>query len=811
LWASQRAYQASTRHRASTALSAVSNSPGVAGELGFNVSGVFSGVRATDRLNARSKRADFSSPPTDACIVAGMRSLSPAGRSGLGDLRMHGLKRHRATRRRANRLLAVVIWTAALLALPSAVRADWSTVNPPADDTKSLVGFAASKGTWLALTYDTSGKGLTEGVSAEISRDQGTTWSLVPWPAALNKVNSYDPGPRAFGIAVGPDGAFYLSAGKPVAGATYKVLRLAPDGDSFGVFLDTSIPTTNQHNEAMSPPAWDAGGALWVGFTTPDYKINLARLSVSGTPDLTYQTAVTTVRPFVEVKFFGFGTFVRAGPDAYQVASDTLVPFGQGMPVFQAGQLVLTAHSESLDGGASFMPRSGGALPVEGDPQHLVYNGWVLQRYSDAFWGAVGPHLRSDYTRLVKTDSGIVAVNDSWSSGGFASRPAALSYMAGDIGPRLAVTGPVSDQFSGWLARAAQLRATAGLPPLIGDPLIEQAAANHSRYWTLNPAPTYANLLDYHSETAGAPGFTGRGPGDRCAAVGSPEICGGEVMLATIDGWAATIYHRNLVIEPEATLVGGAQVPGGPSVMDAASFAGLRTAPIGFPSGQYDGDLSFTGEAPDPTQKCQAAGQPVQWPLGTAVSLYVPGGDVSGFSVAPDGGGPLQGCILIDGRDATFLPGGPLAPYTTYIATAQWTPTEQMGPRTVTWQFHTGADNGTGKPPPPDDGGGGGIGPPPSCTPHWRAPKRVRVGRPIRVSFSACAARRATIALYKLNHKGRRTRRPARRATLAIRSHRAGSLKLSSKRLRAGRYALVASLVPGKTTSFRVVLLAKKR
>ena len=43
-------------------------------------------------------------------------------------------------------------------------------------------------------------------------------------------------------------------------------------------------------------------------------------------------------------------------------------------------------------------------------------------------------------------------------------------------------------------------------PPLLADPGISQAAENHSRYWTLNPAPK--DTLDYHTETAGHPGFT---------------------------------------------------------------------------------------------------------------------------------------------------------------------------------------------------------------------------------------------------------------------------------------------------------------
>jgi hypothetical protein len=168
---------------------------------------------------------------------------------------------------------------------------------------------------------------------------------------------------------------------------------------------------------------------------------------------------------------------------------------------------------------------------------------------------------------------------------------------------------------------ANRLRAEASLPPLVGDSLIARAAENHSRYWTLNPLSATGKLENGpHGELPGTPGFTGEIMSARCAAVGA--WCDAEVMHSGRLGpagaafdWAATAYHRPLLMSPASRYVGGGAVAGGPEVMDGLmQQSNLQIAPVGYPRGVYSGNRSFSGERPDPGTICADIGQRITAP-----------------------------------------------------------------------------------------------------------------------------------------------------------------------------------------------------
>jgi hypothetical protein len=313
---------------------------------------------------------------------------------------------------------------------------------------------------------------------------------------------------------------------------------------------------------------------------------------------------------------------------------------------------------------------------------------------------------------------------------------------------------------------ANRMRAGAALPPLVADAAISQASANHSRYWTLN-RPSSSLGLGYHSETRGRPGFTGSDPGERCAAVGTE--CGSEIMYpgrtgaAAARGWIATIYHRPLLMDPAAHIVGAGQVGEGPAVMNGGRSAEYwQVAPIGYPRGLYDGDLSFSGEVPDPGSSCKRkeVAQRITAPYGTAVTLFVPPyATAKMLSVAPAGGRPIAGCRL----DEAFVPDDPLLPGTTYTATGTW----GEAARPFSWDFRTAgtAPRGSRR-----------------CRP--RITVRLRRAR-LRVGYRVCGPSRLVVRARR-----RGARRPAVRRARTIRG---GSGRVTV-RLGAGRWRVTATL-----------------
>lgn len=268
------------------------------------------------------------------------------------------------------------------------------------------------------------------------------------------------------------------------------------------------------------------------------------------------------------------------------------------------------------------------------------------------------------------------------------------------------------------LARANGLRADAGLPPLVADATISQAARNHANY--------DKQWHEEHSETSGRAGFTGASPDQRCAFVGT--ACGGEVMAYfdgasdAVDGWVSSAFHRPPILDPRAGIVGAAQSAGPPptSVLNTGDNLQELVAPVGYPQGTYRGPVAFYGERPDPAASCAASGQPVSYPLGAAISLFAPGGALLS-GVRDVGGAALRGCVLLG---AIFLPEDPLVAGHTYEATGTWDIGD--GARLpYTWTFTArpdaqGALNGflAGAFPPPTATTPSGALPLPTATPR---------------------------------------------------------------------------------------------
>lgn len=629
----------------------------------------------------------------------------PAAGTRIGRTNLLGAvsrKTHRrASAARSRRMRHSISAMTLLLCLTatSPARAEFAPVSLPIEGGQAITGFAVSEGVWLALISSGSGGELV--TDAELSDDDGQSWTTID----LNGSAIPELWPKAVGVTVGPDGAFYLSTVQRfgASGQYGHVLRIAPNGT---LTTEMAIPAVASGGASMSPPAFDSQGRMWVawssgGEATGSRQVTLARVDASGAVQESYTASIGVQRnPAGAIEFRASGTWLRFGTDAFKLVGGALTPVHDGIcaiPSLEEGPLAISATGISLDGGASFINFAeswnneyAGAIAVEGSPSLLFADGHVLSRYSAVFWAPTALTYPTGVNQIVQVDGGLVAVSDEWEGrcSQSASGSSHLAFSGGSVPPLSSTTTGLNATAAGMVDRANHFRAEADLPPLLGDPLISKAAENHSRYWTLNAPPSESEPLAYHSEMPGAPGFTGATMSERCSAVGA--TCNGEDMFGgagaeAVDWWVASAYHRPLLMSPAALLVGAAQVPGGPAVMDGEQAAGVLVGPVGFPVGSYDGPLEFFGEAPDPTQACAQAEQPVSWPLGTAVTVFIPGGIIPQFTVTPVGGKPLAGCQLQN----IFLPAAPLTPGTTYMVRALWQPTPEMDPQAVSWKFAT--------------------------------------------------------------------------------------------------------------------------
>lgn len=183
---------------------------------------------------------------------------------------------------------------------------------------------------------------------------------------------------------------------------------------------------------------------------------------------------------------------------------------------------------------------------------------------------------------------------------------------------------PSADQVAA-LERANWYRDAAGMPPLRAPLALNLAAQAHADYSVLN------RNEDGHGEVEGKPGFVGQWPSERAAYFGYSGGVGEDMHfiadpIGAIDGFMATVYHRNLIMGYGFTHMGyGMGKSGGHNadVLDMSAYWGRGyTVPtrtiLTYPaSGQRDVPHDWGGgESPDPLP-----GKPK--PVGYPVSLYI--------------------------------------------------------------------------------------------------------------------------------------------------------------------------------------------
>ena len=712
-----------------------------------------------------------------------------------------------------------------LLACTGSAQAEFVPLPAPCA-AGGIGGFAISGSTWLAVCVEaTPGYPRRSYVNAvRLSGDGGQSWNTLALDPTLTA-----PGPPYMsGVTVGPDGAFYFGAVLASApeGTAGRIVRVSVDGTPTLVGGVVPVPGTTG-TASVSAPAFDATGRMWIAYTSgksvPNASFTLASRGDDGTwtpaaPAVTIGSGVAGTN--VSVRILPSGPYVtEGGRSTYLLRDGALVPATLDAPAYTEGDLRIDGQGVSLDGGASYVIGNTDwqYTPVEGNPALFAVDRQLMRRASPAVFAPSGVSFtgaRYDrLLRLIQDGDRVVAVTDE-SRSQLLDGDGRDNQLAAHTGPLPAPTasGPLSATLTGWLGIANGFRGSMGLPPLVGDPLMSQAAENHSRYSQLNRGGD-----SFHDETPGKPGYTGSSPLERCQAVGAAcngaEIVYSDGMDRPVEGWIATLYHRFLLLNPLNVFIGGGRVSGGSSVMDglsAFSFAGengFLVTPVEFPTGRYDGDLSFSGETPDPADACKQVGQPVTQPYGTAVTAWVPAGTLGPFTVAPLGGAPLAGCSLVQDGSASgsFVPEASLQPHTTYVARTTWTPNAQMGPRPLQWQFTTGTGD------PADEPAGDGKAPggrkPAACKSALAVPHRtVKRRHSVTVTYKTCGRAKLTSRLYRLDRRGKAARRSSAHRTSTIKKATRAHTTAPTKKLRAGRYRLELALTGSRPRHVAVTI-----
>ena len=594
--------------------------------------------------------------------------------------------------------LAVVL-AALALAAPSLADADWRQLPSPLPSMFSLT--VASSESWMA-----QGSG---GASPfEVTADGGAHWTGVSVP-----------GYSSFFVAgAAADGSFRVVGVNNLSQESQvsQVFKIEPTGT-----IEAIGPVIHGYGQIFGDVATSPSGECWV-----------PHREAGGSGDVLTIVAADGSSTDVPLPPGAAANGYRARSTALGMRLLRFIPYGAGSETY---------------GGQTYRVEAGAALPAEAYPVSIAVGGWEL---SDEFgrgswdggatWGeeeSVGVVPRTPglgMPRYLTVRGGVIAepysgslyreTGTAWPAGAptnyvadagplIAWSSSAIFVDEGGLAPLPTTIGELQPDAQRLLARADLFRADAGLPPLTGDAQVSAASRNHSVYTALNPSQANDDL---HDEESGLPGFTGGDPESRCAAVGT--YCNSEVMYSPgfpdpVGGWLASIYHRPLVGSPEAGIVGAGEVTGGWSVMDARGPVNVEVGPFGYPVGRWRGESGFSGEIPDPVAACTAEGQPIAYPIGIAVSLYLPNrhGSVVAIHVHKQGEVADQsGCLLSDDTEdgkvmGAFILDEPLVPGQTYEATAVWNPgpDELLGVAsrasanlTYSWSFNFDPDGAAG-------------------------------------------------------------------------------------------------------------------
>jgi hypothetical protein len=244
-------------------------------------------------------------------------------------------------------------------------------------------------------------------------------------------------------------------------------------------------------------------------------------------------------------------------------------------------------------------------------------------------------------------------------------------------------------------------RTLAGAPQLQPHPALLQAAQHHADYYLLNYADADAMVNGPHGEVAGKPGYTGRASWDRASAAGYPWYAGWEVMhfeddpVRSVDGWAATVFHRVVILDPYLEYMGYGHGTSGTARVDVADFGHATTDPARqqitvFPApGQTNVPLLGMWESPSslPPGETDPFGYPITLQPVYGVPLTVTQAELwdstgAPITIYPDPPECGTACYAL-------IPTTPLQSATTY--TAHVTGTIDGVPFDLTWSFTTRA------------------------------------------------------------------------------------------------------------------------
>jgi len=513
------------------------------------------------------------------------------------------------------------------------------------------------------------------GLTKFLSSDRGASWRQVAFTAN--------------DIAVDGRGKFYAAPGVSVNvlnGATGAVEEVRIDDSRMqSLVVDGAGTLWGARCFGEDPVAGSGTRTLW--------RFNLAARTVTQVAQggrcyrHQYGTGETEYTDYLHVDEDG-QVFLTESPTTRLVAkngslvSEPLVPFATSAGV---------TLSEGGVGGEGW-PYERDVKPLAGYPDYAVIenSGGLIRLTAEGAWTGTGRAW------AVRASDGVLLPGQDGRQLELVTGSLDAAVFTGDATP--ADSAEMIDE-ANWM------RAEVGLPPLLGDALVAQAARNHADYLKLNNAEVS------HGESPGTPGFTGRSPGERCAAVGG--ICGGEVAYESIvgrdavQGWIATVFHRAWFTWPAITRVGGG-FNDRFAIMDAAWNRHFIGAPFGYPRGTYSGPLSFGGEIPDPGGETYCPVGSVTEPYGTAITIALPDADSPGGQ--PDAiqlrergqTTPLKGCLMkyddfyIEGY-AAFLPDDPLRPGTTYDVAASWSGRQPD----LRWTFTTSNQAGSDDQPTP--------------------------------------------------------------------------------------------------------------
>lgn len=567
------------------------------------------------------------------------------------------------------RAIAAVLAIAffALFRVPGADAADWRQV--PAPEGKILSISVASATTWLV-----EGPYVCCTHSYELTEDGGATWNQVQIPGFAETTIA----------GAADDGSFRIVARRNFGNddQEIQVFRVDAAGvEPLGPLIDGNTALFQSFDVS-------GDGRTWVPYWSPAQ--DAFELTVVGGDGSTSTTALPassdtygwearrTVLGMRLIRYAPFANITNGETrPTYRLDGTEVLP-AEAYPVALVdGELMLASNGHaSWDGGAHWSTAFDRTVPRTSEtemPRYITFGGGIVaERYSHSLFRGTGLIWPTGVPTnfVVDTGTGLVAWGES-----------AIYVHDGPLQPMPAATGPLQPDTERMLARADQFRADAGLPPLTGDALVSAASRNHSTYTALHPKEAEGNA---HEEQPGLTGFTGVFPWDRCEAVGTS--CNSEIMYSPVPdpvgGWLATIYHRPLIGSPEAGFVGGAEVTGGWAVMDSRGPENVLVGPFGYPVGRWRGEEGFSGEIPDPVKGCRAGGQPISYPVGIAVSFYLPSSNGSVSRIYVHGHGEsaaLPGCLLTayvgNQKEAgVFILDDPLVKGKTYDVSATWNP-----------------------------------------------------------------------------------------------------------------------------------------